>query len=169
MHFLELLDSWIGLNVEPRDLTFVQVTIRGVIVFIAALAMVRLGDKRVLSKKTAFDAVLGLILASMLARAINGSAPFWSTLAVGFVLVGLHRLMAMTARRWHGFGNLVKGRSELVIHEGRVLESGLRKNDISEHDLAEDLRLNGKVERPDQVKVAYVERNGDISVIPRKD
>ena len=38
--------------------------------------MVRLGDKRFLSKKTAFDAILGFILASMLARAVNGYVCF---------------------------------------------------------------------------------------------
>jgi uncharacterized membrane protein YcaP (DUF421 family) len=131
--------------------------------------MVRLGDKRFLSKKTAFDAILGFILASMLARAVNGSAAFWPTMGGGFVIVGLHRLIAFSSRRWHKFGILVKGTSDLVIRDGKVIESAMRRNDLSEHDLQEDLRFNGQVDDPSQVKVAYVERNGHISVVRKKN
>src|SRR5207249_11803943 len=58
---------------------FLQVAVRGVIVFIATLIMVRLGSKRSLAEKTAFDAVLIVIIGSMLARAINGSEAFLPT------------------------------------------------------------------------------------------
>jgi uncharacterized membrane protein YcaP (DUF421 family) len=150
---------------EAKDLTFLQIALRGVIVFVVALVMLRLGDKRFLSKKTAFDAILGFILASMLARAVNGTAAFWPTLGGGFVLVGLHRLIAMLSRRWHGFGIFVKGTSDLVIQHGEVVEANLRRNDLSEQDLLEDLRLNGQVTSPREVKLAYVERNGEVSVV----
>jgi uncharacterized membrane protein YcaP (DUF421 family) len=162
------LNKFLGLQLEPRDLTFLQISLRGLIVFIAALVMVRMGDKRFLSKKTAFDAILGFILASMLARAVNGSAAFWNTLGGGFVLVALHRALAFLTRRSHSLGKLVKGTSECVIRDGQIIEHNLLKNDMSENDLREDLRLNGNVETPEQVKAAHVERNGDISVVPMK-
>ncbi len=44
--------------------------------FAAALVMVRSGDKRFFARKSAFDVILGFMLASVLSRAINGSAPF---------------------------------------------------------------------------------------------
>src|SRR5215475_13811477 len=99
------LDALLGLGREAAALTFVQISIRGIIVFIAALVIVRCGDRRFLSQKTAFDAVLGFILASMLARAVNGTAAFFPTLGAGFVLVLLHSLLAHWARRSHAFGN----------------------------------------------------------------
>src|SRR5438128_2663035 len=73
-NFLEML---LGLGAEPKDLNLVQVSIRGIIVMIAALIMIRLGSKRSLAQKTVYDAVLIVVLASMLARAINGSAALW--------------------------------------------------------------------------------------------
>ena len=167
MNVLEWTSWVLGLDREPRNLTFLQIALRGIIVFILALVMVRLGDKRFLSKKTAFDAILGFIMASMLARAVNGSAAFWPTLGGGFVLVGLHRLIAFSSRRWSWFGGLVKGTSDLIIRDGKVIESGMRKNDLSKDDLLEDLRLNGQVTDPEAVKVAYAERNGEISVVPK--
>src|SRR5262245_65171190 len=73
----QLLETLLGIGVEPKQLTFLQVSVRGVIVFIAALIMVRLSSKRSLAEKTAFDAVLVVIIGSMLARVINGSEAFF--------------------------------------------------------------------------------------------
>jgi len=166
---IEWINLHLGLGSEPKALTFLQIAVRGIIVFIVSLTMVRLGDKRFLSKKTAFDAILGLILASMLARAVNGSAAFWPTLGGGFILVGLHRLIAFASRRWHGFGILVKGTSDLVVRDGEILEAGMRRNDLSKHDLEEDMRLKGRVDDIKKIKVAYAERDGHISVVPQSD
>lgn len=166
--YMNFFDSLLGLHVEPKDLLFHQIALRGIVVFLLALVMVRLGDKRFLSKKTAFDAILGFILASMLARVVNGSAAFWPTIGGGFVLVGLHRLIAFLSRRSTKFGYLVKGTSDVVIRDGQIVEAGLRCNDLSEEDLLEDLRIHGRVASPAEVKVAYAERNGDVSVVPKE-
>ena len=56
-------ETLLGLGVEPKNLTFIQISLRGIIVFLATLSMVRLGHKRSLSRKTPFDAVLLVILA----------------------------------------------------------------------------------------------------------
>jgi hypothetical protein len=49
-------ETLLGLSVEAKSLTFVQISLRGIIVFLATVAMVRLGHKRSLSHKTPFDA-----------------------------------------------------------------------------------------------------------------
>jgi hypothetical protein len=91
---LSHLGATLGLNQEAAALTFLQISLRGVIVFFVTLFIIRCGDRRFLSQKTAFDAVLGFILASMLARAVNGTAAFFPTLGGAFVLVMLHRVLA---------------------------------------------------------------------------
>ena len=68
------------------------------IVFITTLIII-CGDRRFLSQKTAFDAVLWFILASTLARAVKGTAAFFPTLGGGFVLVILHRVLAYWSLR----------------------------------------------------------------------
>src|SRR4051812_22459158 len=99
----DFLSPWLGLGVEPKDLTFMEISLRGIIVFVTTLIMVRLGHKRSLARKTAFDAVLIVILASVLSRAINGSAAFFATLGGSVVIVLLHRLFAWIACYSHGF------------------------------------------------------------------
>ena len=161
---MELIKELLGLGIEAKELTLIHVVTRGVIVFLASVIMVRLGDKRFLSRKSALDAVLGFILASMMARAVNGSGPLGPTLAGGFVMVLLHRAICHLALRSHRFGALFKGHSELVIENGELREEALRSNDFSRHDLEEDLRLNGVCSLT-EVKLGYIERNGSLSVV----
>lgn len=161
------LESLLGLGREAASLTFLQISLRGVIVFMAALVIVRCGDRRFLSQKTAFDAVLGFILASMLARAVNGTAAFFPTIGGGFVLVVLHRVLASWSRRSHAVGVVIKGRSDVIVRDGTLDEVAAHRNRLSEHDVLEDLRLHGNVAEIRDVVLAVLERNGQISVVRR--
>ena len=161
----DFFNSLLGLQLEPRQLTFMQVSLRGVIIFVLTLLMVRLSSRRSLAEKTAFDAVLLVILASVLARAINGSASFFTTIGVGFVLVFLHRLLGWVACRSHAFGILIKGCPIVMIENGKLNCDAMRQNLISEHDLEEDLRLDAQTEDISKIKVARLERSGDLSFI----
>jgi uncharacterized membrane protein YcaP (DUF421 family) len=161
------LDAALGLGREATALTFGQISLRGVIVFVATVVIVRCGDRRFLSQKTAFDAVLGFILASMLARAVNGTAAFFPTLGGGFVLVILHRILAYWARRSHALGYVIKGRSDIIVRDGKLDEAAATRNRLSEHDIQEDLRLHGNVQDVAEVSMAVFERNGHISVVRR--
>ena len=155
----------LGLDLEPKDLTFLQISLRGIIVFLATLIMIRLGHKRSLARKTAFDAVLIVILASVLSRAINGSAAFFATLGGGLVLVLLHRLLAFIAYHSHRFGCLIKGLPEVIIEDGDFVLDTMRRNHISTHDVEEDMRLSLRDDDVSKVKKGRVERSGDISFI----
>jgi uncharacterized membrane protein YcaP (DUF421 family) len=161
------MGEMLGLGQDAMHLTLVQVCLRGVVVFGVTLLIIRCGDRRFLSQKTAFDAVLGFILASMLARAVNGNAAFFPTLGGGFVLVILHRTLAFWSRRSHLFGLLIKGRSDVIIRDGAIAQDTAARSRLSEHDVLEDLRLNGNVARIDDVALAVFERNGQISVVRR--
>jgi len=149
-----------------NELTVGQIALRAVFVFLVWLVLVRLADRRLLGRYSAFDVVLAVMLGAVLSRAINGSAPFWGTLAAASVLVALHWALTLLSFRWHAFGNLVKGLPRTLILDGKVLEKEMRRNFITVHDLEEMLRLHGRIAAPAQAKLATLERNGDISAIP---
>ena len=165
---MDALTQLLGIGVEPTDLSVLQVCLRAIIVFATGIVMLRCADKRFLSKMTALDAILGFILASMLARAINGSASFLPTLVGGFALVFLHRGCCKLAAHWERFGGWVKGHEDLLIRNGQVNRDAMRANDLTERDLLEELRQHGRVKSPSEVDEAYIERSGEISVIPKK-
>src|SRR5438046_1798112 len=165
--FYNFIDPWLGLGSQPKDLTFLQISLRGIIVFLATLAMIRIGHKRSLARKTAFDAVLLVILASVLSRAINGSSAFFATIGGSVVLVLLHRLFAHMAYYSHAFGILVKGRPDIIVRDGQCDFRMMLRNHISTHDLEEDMRLDAHIDDLSKVRVARVERSGDISFIKK--
>ena len=161
---MDHISSLFGANARAHDFTVLQVCMRAILIFFATLVMVRVGNKRFFAKKTAFDLILSLILASMMARTINGEQPLVPTISAGFLLVWLHRLLALMACRWPAFGTLIKGSEETLISDGEVRHEVLRKHHLGMDDLREELRLNG-VQEPKEVQVARLERSGEVSVI----
>jgi uncharacterized membrane protein YcaP (DUF421 family) len=164
----QIVSQWLGLQVEPKNLTFLQTSLRAAIVLIATLIMIRLGNKRSLSDRSAFDAVLLVILASVLSRAINGSATFFATIGAGFVLVLFHRFLAGLACAFPAFRCLIKGKAEEVVRDGKLIGAALQKHQISEADICEDLRLDAQLEDLSQIRVARLECNGDLSFIEKE-
>jgi uncharacterized membrane protein YcaP (DUF421 family) len=167
MNIYESIRQLLGLGLEPKDLSFIQMSLRGIVVFVTALAIVRVGNKRFLSKMTAFDAILGFVMSSMLSRAINGSAAFFPTLGTGIVLVAVHALMAEFSFRSERFGALVKGNAATIITEGKPDRKAMARAKISEKDLLEEARLNGQVMNVDDIQLATLERNGEVSIVPK--
>ena len=165
----DFVSQLLGLGLQPRDLTLTQVSLRAVFIFLITLVMVRLSSKRSLAEKTAFDAILLVILASILSRAINGTAGFFTSVGASFVLVFLHRLFGWVACRSHAFGKIIKGCPSIVIENGQLNRSAMRRELISDHDLEEDLRLDAKTEKIEKIKVARLERSGDISFIKAEE
>jgi uncharacterized membrane protein YcaP (DUF421 family) len=165
--FWDFVSPLLGLGAEPKDLTFAQISLRGVIVLVFTLIVIRLGDKRSLSKKSAFDAALLIILASVLSRAINGSAAFFATLGGSAVLVGLHRALAYASCRSEGFRHLIKGKPSELVRDGKFIRPNMRRDQIAEEDICEDLRLDGEEDLA-KVKIARLECSGDISFIKRE-
>jgi|SRR5262245_499061 len=160
------LERTLGAHVPADELTTGQIVLRAVFVFLLWLIIVRLADRRLLGKFSAFDVVLAVMLGAVLSRAINGSAPFWGTMAAAAVLVALHWVLTVLSFRWPAFGHLAKGLPRTLIVNGKVDERELRRNFITNHDLEEMLRLHGRIATPSQAKLAMLERNGDISAIP---
>ncbi|MCP2042315.1 DUF421 domain-containing protein [Pontibacter sp. HSC-36F09] len=162
---VNFLDTLLGIGSD--SLTWWQMSIRAVVVFIAALLIMRVGNKRIFGKHTAFDIVLGIIYGSVLSRAITGNSPFWPTLAAALTLVLLHRFLAFLAYSTSGFlGPFIKGDPVCLIKDGKVQEDELKKLNLTENDLQEALRVGGVTDAKD---VAYgcLERSGNISIVKK--
>lgn len=162
----EQIRALLGLGLDVSDVDALQMALRTIIIYAVSLLLVRLGSKRFLSQATAFDFIISIMLGSVMSRAINGSAPFFPTLIAGLVLIALHTLFAWIAFRTDWFGTLVKGNPVLLIEDGTVQQQGVRQSGLSTHDLEQALRLQGQQSDPAKIKLAYLERNGRISVIP---
>jgi len=162
--FLVLL----GPDGKATELIVLNISLRCFLIFIVGLALVRIGDRRSLAEKTAFDAIFIVLLGSMLSRAINGTAPFFTTVAAGVALMIIHRVFAFAAYKSHWFGQLIKGKAITVVRNGEVDWQELKHALVSKHDFEEDLRLDGKTDDVATIQVARLERSGDISFIKKR-
>lgn len=149
----------------PETITWWQMVVRATVIFLFLLLLVRFGGKRIFGQNTSFDIVLGVLLGSTLSRALTANAPFVPTLAASAALVVLHGSLARFSLRSPRVARLAKGKEDLLIEDGRILEENLHRTGLTEHDLMEGIRLAGSTEAVSEVKRAYLERNGNISVV----
>ncbi|KST69981.1 DUF421 domain-containing protein [Mastigocoleus testarum] len=162
------INELLGLNTEKLSLW--QMGVRAAVVYIVTLGIVRLGgNKRFLGKHAIFDVTLSIIFGATLSRAINGSAPFFPTLGAGVVLMGIHWVFATIAFHAKRFERLIKGKSIILVRDGKINRQGMRAGNITYEDLLSSLRLQAKIDDYHSVKIARLESNGDISVILQEE
>jgi uncharacterized membrane protein YcaP (DUF421 family) len=163
----ESLQFVFGGDVPVEPLSWHQVMARAAVIYVLGIVLVRLGKSRMLSRLSAMDVLVGFVLGSLLSRGITGHASISGTAASGAALVAVHWLFSRVASDFHWFGNLVKGRIDLLVKDGQPLEEAMKRHHISKHDLEEEFRQDG-IDDLSAVKMAYKERSGEVSVIPRK-
>jgi uncharacterized membrane protein YcaP (DUF421 family) len=146
------------------DIAWWQMSVRALIVLAYGILFVRIAGKRTFGKLSAFDIVLAVLIGSNLSRALTGNAPFWPTLAATTVLGIAHWTLGRASIHNRWLGKIIKGSPRQIIRDGKLDEAAMKKGELSHGDLAEALRLHG-CEALEGVKDAYLERNGDISVI----
>lgn len=164
---MEFADMLLGLGEEARDLSPWQMAARAVVLYLATLAIVRIGKKRFLSRASAFDVIVGIVIGSIASRAVTGNAPILPSLTAIAAVVALHWLVSAVAVRWQGFGRLIKGGDEMLIRDGAVDHKALRSAHMTPRDLDEALREAG-IADPAAVHEGRLERNGKVSILKAK-
>ncbi|HWQ92886.1 MAG TPA: hypothetical protein VN673_14515 [Clostridia bacterium] len=77
---LEPIQAALG---DGNDLSAGKAAIRAILIFGVTLIIVRLGSKRFLSKATAIDVIVAIMLGSVMSRGIDGSRPLLPTMVAG--------------------------------------------------------------------------------------
>ncbi|MFC6996480.1 DUF421 domain-containing protein [Rufibacter roseus] len=167
---MDFLDPILGIGEE--NLSWWQMSLRAIIVFLVSLVYLRLANSRIFGRHGAFDIVLGIVYGSVMSRAITGNSPFYATLAAGLSLILLHRVLAAVTYSYGqklGFSNFIKGGMATLVEDGEMKKDVMRKHNVTENDLLETMRLQGGPVDISQIKSACLERSGNISVIVKKD
>src|SRR5262249_50802128 len=96
----------------------------------------------------------------VVARAVGAYLVGWALLRAGG-----HRALAAAACRWHGFSRVLKGEPRPLVRDGAAVPGALRAQALGRHDLEEAYRLAGHAPADGDVREAWLERNGLISVV----
>jgi uncharacterized membrane protein YcaP (DUF421 family) len=141
--------------------------LRSVVVYLFVLLAFRFTGKRQVGQLTPFDLVVLLIISNVVQNAVIGpDNSLGGGLLGAAVILGLNYLVVELTFRSKRVRRLLEATPTLLIHNGHILYRNLEKERITLDDLHAALRRSG-VAGPDHVRVAVLEENGGISVIPR--
>lgn len=142
--------------------------IRPALVYLFVLVLLRLTGKRTLAQITTFDFVLLLIISEATQQALIGedNSMINSAIVVA-TLVGLNVLMSLLKQRWPWVDRLLDDVPIVIVENGKPLKDRMDKVRVDEDDVLDAARQIHGLERMDQIRHAILERDGQISIIPR--
>jgi uncharacterized membrane protein YcaP (DUF421 family) len=163
---MEILTSIFG---EGKDLNALQMSARGILVFLLTLVMIRISGRRSFGIKTTFDNIIVILLGSILSRAVAGVSPFVPTIVASFAIVALHRLFGYLVVRSERFGKLVEGQKILLFSNNEFIRDRMNRALVCKEDILQGVRKSALTESLDGIERVYMERNGEISAIKKKE
>lgn len=163
----QFVSDLLALGADPKSFEVHNIIARAFIVYLIGVLLVRLGKKRFIGKNTAFDAILGFMLGTILTSAIIGTGPFFIIIGGAIILVIIHWVFATLTYHSSKIDTVVKGQASKIIEDGEIRWDNMKDNKLTKEDLIEALRRNASFDDISRVKESYFERNGEVSVIPK--
>lgn len=145
------------------------VLVRSIISFFTLLIFARLLGKEQISQLTFFDYVLGITIGSIAASLTTDLSsrawPHW----IGLLCwAGLGYLMELISMKWRYAAKYIEGEPTVIIMNGKILESTLKKMKYRVSDVLLLLR-NKDIFDVSEVDVAIIEPNGQLSVLKKPE
>jgi len=155
----------IGAALTP-DVSILETIVRGVVMYISIFVLLRVVLRNRGSAVTIGDLLVFVLISD---AAQNAMAANYLSITNGIVLVATIMVMSLTvdwlAYRFPAIQRFVHPERKPLVVDGRLIRRTLQEELMTEEELMTQLRLNG-IEDPAAVKAAYLEGNGEISVIP---
>lgn len=162
--------EWKRLLINDLPFEFLlEVVLRTIIMFIAVLLTLRLAGKRGVKQLSIFEVVIIISLGSA-----AGDPMFYEdvgilpAIMVFLIILFMYRLVTWLLCKSKRFENFIEGRPRCIINDGRFSIGSFEKEDLAEDEFFAELRLRS-VEHIGQVRHAYIETNGDISIFYYSD
>ena len=142
---------------------------RALFIYSVLMVLFRLTGKRSLGQITTFDFVLLLIISEAIQNGMVGTSySITNALVLVVTLVTVDVALSLVKRRSRRLEQFLDGTPIVIVEDGRPLRDRMDKERVDESDVLSAARREG-LERMSQIKYAVLERNGQISIIPRED
>ena len=146
-----------------------SVVLRTAIVYVCLVLGFRLFGKREAGQLSTLDLVVLLVIANAVQNAMVGeNTSLLAGLVAAAVILLLDLALHKAADRWKPLRDALDGEPTILVDHGRILFENLREEGISDRELAVALRQN-QLMSADEALFVFLETNGQISVIPRRD
>jgi len=138
--------------------------LRGLMVYVVMLVVIRVLGKRTVGNFTAFDLLVALMLGEVVDEIIYGDVSIAQGLVSIAVVAGAKYATAWLTYLSHPLSRILEGTPSELVRQGELVRENLRKELMNEQDVMAALRLQGVTDMR-EVKSAYMEVDGVVSVI----
>jgi uncharacterized membrane protein YcaP (DUF421 family) len=163
---MNIIETLFGVG---RDLDSAQMTTRAIAIFFATLVMIRISGRRSFGQRSPFDYVVAILLGATLSRVIVGASPAIPTLCASLSIVILHRLLAWGCIHSPSLERWLVGTERELFRDGQFDQRQMDAALITRADIFETARAQNGAFDLSGVRAAYLERNGEISLIKTRD
>ena len=152
---------------EGKELTMLQMSARGIVVFFIALLLIRISGRRSFGLHMPLDNIISIVLGAVLSRAIVGASDFMPVIGCCTTIVLLHRIVSWSLVHHKKLSRLLQGEKILLFEDAKFDAKNMDKALVCEEDILQGMRKSALTENLEKIEKIYIERNGEISVIER--
>src|ERR1035437_760385 len=115
--------------------------IRGVVVYVFLILLLRLTGKRQVGQMAPFDLVLLLVLSNAVQNSMNGGDnSVLGGIISAVTLVGANWVVGLLTYRSKKLEGLIEGRPEVLIRNGKLYQETLEHAKLTHHEIMSSLR-----------------------------
>lgn len=153
---------------QGTDLTALQMSMRGITIFMLALALIRISGRRSFGLHTPLDNIITILLGAVLSRAVVGASPFIPVIICCLVIVLIHRLLGFLVSRNEKLSSIIEGDKMLLFKDGHFVDENMKRAQVCKENVMQGVRESASTEDLSKIDRVYIERNGVISVIKKQ-
>jgi uncharacterized membrane protein YcaP (DUF421 family) len=143
--------------------------VRGLVIYFFLLLVTRISGRRTLGEMTSFDFVLLLVVGEATQQGLLGEDfSNMNAFVVIATLITVDILLSLLKRASPAVDKWIDGLPTVLVKNGEIFPDRLKKSRVDKDDILEAARRSQGIGAFEDIDHAVLERDGDISVIPKR-
>lgn len=142
---------------------------RTVLFYFLVVIAYKIMGKREVGELGVFDFIISMLISQLIAICIeNYKDPIWFVIVPTLILVLFQILFSFLSLKSNKFRDILDGKESVIISDGKLNFSEMKKQKYNLNDLLLQLRDKG-IRTIEEVDYAILETNGKLSVFQKQD
>jgi uncharacterized membrane protein YcaP (DUF421 family) len=159
---MKFFNNWWGIN---ENISPLELSARAAVMFLICLLLIRASGMRPFSRHNTMDTIITFLIGGIVSRGIVGATPFFSCVAGAVVIILLNKAVAKFALLGPATEKTMKGEYMLLYNGGKFYKENMRKAELTESDIYEELRLQCQLGSLEKINTVYLEKTGKVSFV----
>jgi len=144
-----------------------EVVLRAGFVYLFLVVVLRISGKREVGQMSILELIVVLLISDAVQNSMVGdNTTLWAGPIAVLTLLGLDYGLSRLTLRSRRLRQVIEGEPRLLIRDGKLLKKAMREETVETEELRRAVRAHG-VARIEDVRLAVLETDGSISVIPK--